>query len=71
MTDNLFFDDDERVPCERCEGDGSYSTLAECTTHDPDCACNGPRVIVDPCPDCRGTGEAPGTALEASPARRP
>lgn len=42
--------------CERCEGDGSYSELAPCTTAGKDCACNGPRVSVDPCPDCGGTG---------------
>jgi hypothetical protein len=42
--------------CERCEGDGSYSGLAPCTTAGADCACNGPRVLVDPCPDCGGSG---------------
>jgi DnaJ-class molecular chaperone len=46
--------DEER--CKRCEGDGSFSQLAPCTTFGPDCACNGPRVIVDPCPDCGGSG---------------
>jgi hypothetical protein len=30
--------------------------LAPCTTFGSDCACNGPRVIVDPCPDCEGSG---------------
>lgn len=56
MTDDLLpaLEDDER--CLRCEGDGSYSELAECTTFGSDCACNGPRVLVDPCPDCDGTG---------------
>lgn len=49
-------EDEER--CQRCEGDGSYSELAPCTTCDSECACNGPRVVVDPCPDCGGTGEA-------------
>jgi DnaJ-class molecular chaperone len=42
--------------CERCDGEGSYSELAPCTTFGPDCACNGPRVIVDHCPDCDGSG---------------
>lgn len=44
--------------CERCEGDGSYSELAPCTTFGTDCACNGPRMVVDPCPDCKGSGFA-------------
>ena len=48
----------EQARCLRCEGDGSYSELAPCTTCGSDCACNGPRVIVDPCPDCGGSGEA-------------
>lgn len=47
---------DDREYCQRCEGDGVYSQLADCTTFDPDCACNGPRVSVDPCPDCGGSG---------------
>jgi hypothetical protein len=44
--------------CEQCEGDGSYSDLAPCTTHDRDCACNGPRVVIDPCEVCGGSGHA-------------
>jgi hypothetical protein len=52
--------DAERQRCERCEGDGSYSELAPCTTCGSDCACNGPPVIVDPCPDCGGSGEHEG-----------
>lgn len=43
--------------CERCEGDGSYSRLADCTTGGPDCACNGARVTVDPCDVCGGSGK--------------
>lgn len=43
--------------CERCEGDGSYSELAPCTTGGPDCACNGPRALVDPCDRCQGFGQ--------------
>lgn len=43
--------------CPRCEGDGSVSELAPCTTGGSDCACNGPRVLIDPCPDCGGTGQ--------------
>jgi DnaJ-class molecular chaperone len=54
--------DDEPIPdelrCERCEGDGSYRDLAPCTTMGSDCACNGPRVIHDPCEDCDGSGLA-------------
>lgn len=42
--------------CERCEGEGSYSDFADCTTFGPDCACNGPRVVVNPCPVCGGSG---------------
>lgn len=42
-----------------CEGGGSYSEPAPCTTGGADCACNGPLVLVDPCPDCGGTGVAP------------
>lgn len=49
---------DDRVSCHRCEGDGSYSELADCTTMDGNCACNGARVLVDPCPKCDGTGMA-------------
>lgn len=44
--------------CPRCEGDGSYSELADCTTLDKDCACNFSRVLIDPCPKCDGTGVA-------------
>lgn len=40
--------------CERCEGGGAYSKLADCTTTGPDCACNGASVIVDPCDYCHG-----------------
>jgi DnaJ-class molecular chaperone len=43
--------------CPKCEGDGSYSELADCTTFDKDCACNFSRITVDPCPECAGTGE--------------
>lgn len=49
-----FLTDEQR--CERCEGEGSYSEVAPCTTFDLECACNGPRVLVDPCPDCGGDG---------------
>lgn len=42
--------------CEQCEGDGSYSKMADCTTGGKDCACNGPRVLVDPCDGCGGKG---------------
>jgi hypothetical protein len=45
--------------CPRCEGDGSYTELAPCTTGGHDCGCNGPRVTVDPCDVCQGTGLAP------------
>jgi hypothetical protein len=48
----------DEMYCDRCEGDGSLSELAPCTTHDRDCACNGPRVTIDPCPDCEGSGYA-------------
>lgn len=47
------------VPCSKCEGDGSYSELADCTTFDKDCACNGPRAHVDPCERCNGSGLDP------------
>jgi DnaJ-class molecular chaperone len=43
--------------CDRCDGEGSYMRLADCTTTGPDCACNGPRVDVDPCEVCGGSGE--------------
>ena len=43
--------------CAKCEGDGSYSELAPCTTFNRDCACNGERVLVDPCEVCGGSGE--------------
>lgn len=52
------YHEDGNVRCQRCEGDGSYSELALCTTFGPDCACNGSRVTVDPCPDCGGSGNA-------------
>lgn len=45
--------------CPWCEGDGGYSKLADCTTFDGQCACNGPRVIVEPCDLCEGSGRAP------------
>lgn len=44
--------------CDQCEGDGSYSEMALCTTFDPGCGCSE-RVIVDPCPACGGSGSAP------------
>lgn len=46
--------------CPRCEGDGATSDFPPCTTNDYDCACNGPRVSIDPCPLCGGSGEWPG-----------
>lgn len=49
----------QQESCEACEGDGSYNDFADCTTFDKDCACNGPRVTVDPCPYCKGTGNKP------------
>lgn len=45
--------------CELCDGEGATTELAACTTFDGKCACNGPRVLVDPCPDCGGTGDTP------------
>ena len=55
--------EDGNIRCQRCEGDGSFSELAPCTTSGSDCACNGPRVLVDPCPECGGSGNAPETSL--------
>lgn len=49
--------------CERCEGEGQWTRLADCTTFGPDCACNGER-ITERCPDCRGTGFSDGDADE-------
>ena len=48
---------DDRDDCTRCEGGGNYSEMAPCTTFGPDCGCHE-RVLVDPCPDCEGTGYA-------------
>jgi DnaJ-class molecular chaperone len=53
MTDRP--DKGRYVDCPRCEGGGNYSEMAPCTTFGPDCGCNE-RVLIDPCPDCNGTG---------------
>jgi hypothetical protein len=45
--------------CPACDGDGSYSKLADCTTTGTDCACKRPRVLVDPCDVCGGSGYQP------------
>lgn len=42
--------EDRALLCQ-CEGEGTVSTLAPCTSMDRDCACNGPNVEI-PCP-CR------------------
>lgn len=47
--------------CEKCDGEGSYSQMADCTTFGPGCGCNE-RVIIDPCEVCGGSGDAPAQA---------
>lgn len=48
---------EDELDCVRCEGGGNYSEMAPCTTFGPGCGCEE-RVLVDPCPDCGGSGIA-------------